>query len=180
MRDGNPIALVELFQRVAVLQTWLQISHKVLAEVMIWFRKRWYLNIIQKDTEHDPLRHPPWHEGNIFFYIDLSMVVFLYGIRMHSVIICSFLKMWPKKWTSFIKVSDFHLWQWSGTQMIFSRRTSCVEILIFHLLPFSTALPFTFAWTSGLVHLSLLFCILMSTGDKWRIQSPPNAPLYQQ
>lgn len=35
MRDGNHIALVELFWRVAILQMLLQISQKVLAEVMI-------------------------------------------------------------------------------------------------------------------------------------------------
>lgn len=35
MQDGYQIALVELFQKMVVLQMWLQFSHKLLAEDMI-------------------------------------------------------------------------------------------------------------------------------------------------
>lgn len=43
------------------------------------------------------------------------MVVFLYGIRIDSVNICSFFKLQPKEVNVFIKVSDLHLWHWSRT-----------------------------------------------------------------
>lgn len=151
MRDGNHIALVELFQRVAVLQMWLQISHKVLAEVMIWFRKRLYLNIIQKDTEHNTLRHPPWHEGNHFFYIDLSLWLFSsMELGCTQLLSVAFFKLQPKEVNVFIKVSDLHLWHWSRTPSndLFKKNQLCENFTCCHSLRhYLLHLPGLQAWS---------------------------------